>query len=242
MINLEIKVEYDRTLLLSVASGGLGLFCQPERLLQICVLLLRYGANPHARTEITDENCLHLVMSFPGFVKIAGYVLVATLVAMLRANAEIYMLDRDRKSPCHVAREGPRELESVWREALELAGLNPREVYAKSSVRWTEISSEKKSAEDASEEMIDILCQVDTEDISHKVYEEMIVKRVQAGADIYYRGSLHGTPTAVARSMKIDGLWKSVLRRCGYDPVEVYAKPDLPLDTPPIPRYGVSSP
>jgi hypothetical protein len=233
LINLEIKVEFDRTLLLSVASGGLGLFSHPKRLLQMCVLLLHYGANSDARTELTGENCLHLVMSFPGFARIAGYVLVATLVAMLRAKTDIYMLDRDGRSPCHVARDGPKSLESAWREALELAGLDPREVYAKSSVRWTEVSSEKKSAEEASEEMIDILCQIDAEDISHKVYEEMLVKRVQAGADIYYRGPQRETPTAVARRRKIDGLWKSVLRRCGYDPVEVFAKPELhPLPDP----------
>jgi hypothetical protein len=243
LINLEIKVEYDRTLLLSVAGGGLDLFRQPKRLLQICVLLLRYGANPHARTELTEENCLHLVMSFPGFAKTAGYVLMATLVAILRAKIDMYALDRDGNSPCHVARKGPRELESVWREALELAGLDPREVYAKSSVRWTEISSEKKSAKDASEEIIDILRQIDAEDISHNVYEEMLVKRVQAGADIYYRGSKLETPTAVARRREIDGMWKSVLRRCGYDPGDVYAKPELHplLDPLPILSHSATS-
>jgi hypothetical protein len=236
LINLEIKVEYDRTLLLSVAGGGLDLFSQQKKLLQICALLLHYGANPHACTEVSKENCLHLVITFPGCSQIFSpnrlegifdvvYVFEATLVAMLRAKADIYAVDRDGKSPCHVAREGPRKLEVVWREALELAGLDPREVYAKSGVRWTEIPSEKKSRKDLGEEMVEILSQIDTEDISYKVYEEMLVKRVQAGADIYYICSRRGTPTAVARQMEVDGLWKSVLRRCGYDPAEVYAKP-----------------
>jgi hypothetical protein len=163
-------------------------------------------------------------MSFPDFAKKAGYVLVATLVAMLRAKTDIYVLDRIGRSPCHVAREGPRVLENGWREALELAGLDKREVYAKSGVRWTETPSDKKSPKDLSEEMVEILSQIETEDMSHKVYEEMLVKRVQAGADIYYVCPQRGTPTAVARHREADGLWKSVLRCCGYDPVEVYAK------------------
>jgi hypothetical protein len=186
-------------------------------------------------------------MTFPGCSQIFSpnqlgwrfdvvYVFEATLVEMLRAKADIYAVDRDGKSPCHVAREGPRKLEIVWREALELAGLDLREVYAKSGVRWTEISPEKKSPKDFDKEMEEILWKIDTEDISHKVCEDMLVKRVQAGADMFYRGSRRRTPTAVARHKKTEGFLKSVLGCCGYDPIEVYARPELhPLrDTLPV--------